>query len=252
MTTDSAPLRVLIVDDEPLARQVARQHAEAQPGVEVVGECANGYEAVRAVSDVVPDVIVLDVQMPKLSGFDVLELIGTGPAVIFATAHDEFALKAFEVHAVDYLLKPFSGARMGEALERARTRLASATPGGTAALRDALRQVRVDRVLVRDGHKVHVVPVDRLDYVQAQDDYVMLQTGDRGLLKEQPLSSLEAQLDPSRFVRIHRSYLINLARLERVELEAKDRRVAVLTTGVRLPVSRSGHQRLTAALGTTS
>lgn len=250
MTSPSGrPLRVLIVDDEPLARQVARHHAEAVPDVEVVGECANGYEAVKAVSDVVPDVLVLDVQMPKLSGFDVLELIGSGPAVIFATAHDEFALKAFEVHAVDYLLKPFSRDRMAEALERARGRLAAHAPQGEAALRDALRLVRIDRVLVRDGHKVHIVPVEQLDYVQAQDDYVMLHAGERALLKEQPLSSLEAQLDPSRFIRIHRSYLVHLARLDRVELEAKDRRVAVLTTGARLPVSRAGHQRLTEALG---
>ena len=248
MTQDAASLRVLIVDDEPLARQVARQYAEAVPGVDVVGECANGYEAVRAVSDTVPDVIVLDVQMPKLSGFDVLELIGGGPAVIFATAHDEFALKAFDVHAVDYLLKPFSQERMAEALERARGRLTASAAGATIALRDALRQVRVERVLVRDGSRVHIVPTDRLDYVQAQDDYVMLHAGERALLKEQPLSSLEAQLDPASFVRIHRSYLINIARLERVELEAKDRRVAVLTTGARLPVSRSGHKRLTEAL----
>jgi two-component system LytT family response regulator len=248
MTQDTAPLKVLIVDDEPLARQVARQYAEAVPGVEVVGECANGYEAVKAVSEAVPDVLVLDVQMPKLSGFDVLELIGGGPAVIFATAHDEFALKAFEVHAVDYLLKPFSQERMAEALERARGRLAAEAAGAALALRDALRQVRIERILVRDGGRVHIVPVDRLDYVQAQDDYVMLYAGEKTLLKEQPLSSLEAQLDPARFVRIHRSYLINLARLERVELEAKDRRVAVLTTGARLPVSRSGHQRLTEAL----
>src|SRR5690606_32331817 len=209
---------------------------------------ANGYEAVKAVSEAVPDVLVLDVQMPKLSGFDVLELIGGGPAVIFATAHDEFALKAFEVHAVDYLLKPFSQERMAEALERARGRLAAEAAGAALALRDALRQVRIERILVRDGGRVHIVPVDRLDYVQAQDDYVMLYAGEKTLLKEQPLSSLEAQLDPARFVRIHRSYLINLARLERVELEAKDRRVAVLTTGARLPVSRSGHQRLTEAL----
>jgi len=249
MTQDVRPLRVLIVDDEPLARQVARQHAEAVPGVEVVGECANGYEAVKAVSDAVPDVLILDVQMPKLTGFDVLELIGTGPAVVFATAHDEFALQAFDVHAVDYLLKPFSRARMAEALERARGRLAASGAGGPAALRDALRQVRVDRILVRDGHKVHIVPVEQLDYVQAQDDYVMLHAGDKALLKEQPLSSLEAQLDPAAFVRIHRSYLVNLARLERVDLEAKDRRVAVLTTGARLPVSRSGHQRLSDVLG---
>lgn len=248
MTIDVQPLRVLVVDDEPLARQVARDYAQAVEGVVVVGECANGYEAVKAVSEAVPDVIVLDVQMPRLSGFDVLELIGTGPAVIFATAHDEFALKAFDVHAVDYLLKPFSQTRMAEALTRARHRLASQPGAGTAGLRDALRQVRVDRILVRDGHKVHIVAVDTLDYVQAQDDYVMLHAGGKALLKEQPLASLEAQLDPARFVRVHRSYLINLASLDRVELEAKDRRVVVLRGGVRLPVSRSGHQRLTARL----
>ena len=248
MTADLRPLRVLIVDDEPLARQVAREHAAATAGVEVVGECANGYEAIKAVSDTVPDVIVLDVQMPRLSGFDVLELIGAGPAIVFAPAHDEFALKAFEVHAVDYLLKPFSQARMAEALGRARDRLTATAGGGAAALRDALRQVRVDRILVRDGHKIHIVRVDTLDYVQAQDDYVMLHAGDKALLKEQPLASLEGQLDPATFVRIHRSYLINLTRLERVELEAKDRRVAVLRSGVRLPVSRSGHQRLTERL----
>lgn len=248
MTADVQPLRVLVVDDEPLARQVARDYAQAVEGVVVVGECANGYEAVKAVSDAVPDVILLDVQMPRLSGFDVLELIGAGPAVIFATAHDEFALKAFEVHAVDYLLKPFSQTRMAEALARARHRLATQPGAGTEGLREALRQVRVDRILVRDGHKVHIVAVERLDYVQAQDDYVMLHAGGRALLKEQPLASLEAQLDPARFVRIHRSYLINLACLERVELEAKDRRVVVLRSGVRLPVSRSGHQRLSERL----
>jgi two-component system LytT family response regulator len=223
---------------------VARDYAAAVDGVVVVGECANGYEAVKAVSDAVPDVLLLDVQMPRLSGFDVLELIGTGPAVIFATAHDEFALKAFDVHAVDYLLKPFSQARMTEALTRARERLASRSGDGTEGLRAAMRQVRVDRILVRDGHKVHIVNVDTLEYVQAQDDYVMLHAGGKALLKEQPLASLEAQLDPARFVRVHRSYLINLACLERVELEAKDRRVVVLTSGVRVPVSRSGHQRL--------
>lgn len=246
--TDVQPLRVLVVDDEPLARQIARDYAQAVEGVVVVGECANGYEAVKAVSDAVPDVILLDVQMPRLSGFDVLELIGAGQAVIFATAHDEFALKAFDVHAVDYLLKPFSQTRMAEALARARDRLSTPRGAGTESLREAMRLVRVERILVRDGHKVHIVAVDTLDYVQAQDDYVMLHAGGRSLLKEQPLASLEAQLDPARFVRIHRSYLINLARLERVELEAKDRRVVVLRSGVRLPISRSGHQRLSERL----
>ncbi len=243
------PLRVLVVDDEALARQLAVEYLEACDGVEVAGTCANGYEAVKAVSDAMPDVLLLDVQMPKLSGFDVLELIGPGPAVVFATAHDEYALKAFDVHAVDYLLKPFSQVRLAEALVRARQRLATRDTTPIDGLRAELRSVRVERILVRDAGKVFIVPVETLEYVQAQDDYVLLRTQGRNLLKEQPISSLEAQLDPDRFVRIHRSWIINLARLARVELEAKDRRVAVLHDGTRLPISRSGHQRLNEVLG---
>ncbi|MGV3517070.1 LytR/AlgR family response regulator transcription factor [Luteitalea sp.] len=243
------PLRVLVEDDEALARQVAVEYLAGCDGVEVAGQCANGYEAVKAVSEAMPDVLLLDVQMPRLSGFDVLELIGPGPAVIFATAHDEFALKAFEVHAVDYLLKPFSQRRLSEAIERARQRRLAPMDSPVDQLRDALRTVRVERILVRDAGKVFIVPVDTLEYAQAQDDYVLLHTQGRNLLKEQPISSLEAQLDPGRFVRVHRSWLINLAYLAQVELEGKDRRVAVLRDGTRLPVSRSGHQRLTDALG---
>lgn len=243
------PLRVLVVDDEALARDVAVEYLSACEDVEVAGQCANGYEAVKAVSDAMPDVLLLDVQMPKLSGFDVLELIGPGPAVIFATAHDEFALKAFEVHAVDYLLKPFSQARLADAMARARQRLAAHAASPADQLRAALRSVRLERILVRDGGKVFIVPVETLEYAQAQDDYVLLHTQGRNLLKEQPISSLEAQLDPARFVRIHRSWIINLARLARVELEAKDRRVAVLQDGSRLPISRSGQQRLVDVLG---
>jgi len=246
MTT--RPLRVLVVDDEALAREVAVEYLSACEDVEVAGQCANGYEAVKAVSDAMPDVLLLDVQMPKLSGFDVLELIGAGPAVIFATAHDEFALKAFEVHAVDYLLKPFSQARLAAAIERARQRLVAPAASPADDLRAALRAVRLERILVRDGGKVFIVPVDSLEYAQAQDDYVLLRAQGRNLLKEQPISSLESQLDPARFVRIHRSWIINLACLDRVELEAKDRRVAVLADGSRLPISRSGQQRLTVAL----
>ena len=243
------PLKVLVVDDEALAREVAIEYLAGCDDVVVAGECANGYEAVKAVSDAMPDVLLLDVQMPRLSGFDVLELIGPGPAVIFATAHDEYALKAFEVHAVDYLLKPFSRERLVAAIGRARDRLRAREASPTEGLRAALRGVRIERILVRDAGKVFIVPVDTLDYAQAQDDYVLLHTQGRNLLKEQPISSLEGQLDPARFVRIHRSWLINLTRLARVELEAKDRRIAVLQDGTRLPISRSGHQRLSDALG---
>jgi two-component system LytT family response regulator len=238
-------LRVLIVDDEAPARMAVRAGLAQVGGVEVVGECANGFEAVKAVADTQPDVVLLDVQMPKLDGFEVLELIDRAVPVVFVTAYDEFALRAFDVHAVDYLLKPFTDRRLAEALDRVRQRQAPAVPDpavlGVAARRPG---TTLERVVIRDGAQVHVVPVDRIDYVEAQDDYVAFHTGGRTLLKEQTLGQLESQLDVRRFVRIHRSYLLNIERLARVELYAKDSRLAILTDGTKLPVSRSGHQRL--------
>ena len=245
MSVQDDRLRVVIVDDEEPARLAARQALEAVGDVDIVGECANGFEAVRVVGETRPDVMLLDVQMPKLDGFDVLELIGRDVPVVFVTAHDEFALRAFEVHAVDYLLKPFSVERLTEALERVRARLGSPGPD-PAALRSAARPsgAPLERVVIRDGAQVHVVAVDKIDYVEAQDDYVAFRTAGKMLLKEQTLGDLEAQLDPRRFVRIHRSYVLNIERLSRVELYAKDSRVAVLGDGTKLPVSRSGYQRL--------
>lgn len=236
-------LRVVVVDDEEPARLALRQDLEALGGVEIVGECANGLEAVKVVGDVRPDLLILDVQMPKLDGFDVLELVGGDVPVVFVTAYDEFAIRAFEIHAVDYLLKPFTRERLGAALERARARR-SGPPAD--ALRASARApgTPLERVVIRDGAQVHVVPVDRIDYVEAQDDYVAFRTGGRALLKEQTLAQVEAQLDPQRFVRIHRSYLLNIERLARVELYAKDSRIAILTDGTKLPVSRAGYQRL--------
>jgi two-component system LytT family response regulator len=239
-------LRVVIVDDEPLARAMVRQCIGAHPGVEIVAECANGFEAVKAVSELTPDLLFLDVQMPKLSGFEVLELIGRNVAVIFTTAYDQYALRAFEVHAVDYLLKPFSEARFAEALSRARERIASkdALPVDALVSQSRPRQGPLGRVLIRDGSQVHVLPADRIDYVEAQDDYVAFKADGKSYLKDQTLGSVEASLDPARFVRIHRSYLLNIDRLARVELYAKDSRVAILRDGTRLPVSRAGYARL--------
>jgi two-component system LytT family response regulator len=244
MGADVVVLRSVIVDDEEPARLALRADLEAVGGVSIVGECANGFEAVRLVGEVQPDVVLLDVQMPKLDGFEVLELIGPGVPVVFCTAYDQFALRAFEVHAVDYLLKPYSRDRLRDALQRVRSRQGRAEPTG-ATLRAAARPGQpLERVVVRDGAQVHVVAVDKIDYVEAQDDYVAFRTGGRTLLKEQTLSELETQLDPRRFVRIHRSYLVNLDRLAKVELYAKDSRVAVLTDGTKLPLSRAGYQRL--------
>jgi two-component system, LytTR family, response regulator len=243
-------LRIVIVDDEPLARTVVREYAAASPGVEIVADCANGFEAVKAVAELKPDLVLLDVQMPKLDGFEVLELLGRDQPVIFVTAYDQYALRAFEVHAVDYLLKPFSADRFAEALTRARDRLRVrlATP-----IDDLVRDARprtgpLERVLIRDGANVHVLPVDKIDFVEAQDDYIAFKSEGKQYLKDQPLSVVEASLDPARFVRIHRSFLLNIERLAKVELYAKDSRMAILRDGTRLPVSRAGYARLSELL----
>jgi two-component system LytT family response regulator len=243
---EETPLRVVIVDDEPLARAVIREYLAAHPGVAIVAECGNGFEAVKAVSDNSPDLMFLDVQMPKLDGFEVLELLGRDIAVIFTTAYDQYALRAFEVHAIDYLLKPFDAQRFSEALSRARARLLARDPMPVAALVQEARPKAgfLERVLIRDGAQVHVIPVDRIDYVEAQDDYVCFKAEGREYLKDQTMGALEASLDPGRFVRIHRSYVLNIERIARVELYAKDSRMAILRDGKRLPVSRSGYARL--------
>jgi two-component system LytT family response regulator len=247
-------MRIAIVDDEELARQVLREYLAALPDVEVVAECANGFEAVKTVSELRPDLLLLDVQMPKLSGFEVLELVGKEVAVVFTTAYDQYALRAFEVHAVDYLLKPFSPERLAEALSRARDRLRRGERWPPAEVATTARPPagHATRVLVRDGSRVHVIPIHKIDYVQAQDDYVAFRSDGKDYLKEQTLAEVAATLDPSKFVRIHRSYILALDRLARVELDERENRVAVLTTGQKLPVSRAGYTRLSKAIGSDS
>ena len=243
-------IRAVVVDDEPLSRALILEYLAGHPDVEVVAECANGFEAVRAVTELQPDLIFLDVQMPKLDGFEVLELIGSDVGVIFVTAYDTYALRAFEVHAVDYLLKPFRAARFAEALDEARGRLARAerTPVSRVLASARPPGAHIERILIRSGTKVDVIPVGRIDYVQARDDYVGFMVGGRELLKQQPLADLEGQLDPGRFVRIHRSCILNLDRLARLELATRQSYVAILKDGTELPVSRSGYARLNALL----
>ncbi|GLH72313.1 DNA-binding response regulator [Geothrix limicola] len=244
-------MKALIIDDEDLARAVVREHLSAHPDVEVAAECANGFEALKAAAQHQPDLIFLDIQMPKLDGFEVLELLeaeGKRPAVVFVTAYDQHAMRAFEAHAVDYLLKPFSKERFDAALAKARALQTAApatpTPAATELAAAARQGKPLERIVVKDGPKVTVVHLDRLDWVQAQDDYVLLRTEGKNLLKQQTLASLESQLDPSCFIRIHRSYILNLDRLVRVEQDTKEHRDAILRDGTRLPVSRAGFQRL--------
>ena len=236
----------LIVEDEELARKLLREMLSSHPEIEIAAECGNGMEPVKAAAEHKPDLLFLDVQMPKLTGFDVLELIEReGVAVIFVTAYDQYAMKAFDVHAVDYLLKPFSRERFEAALERAK----SDKPGkdvDAAKLAAAARPAGqfAERIVVKDGTKVNLIPIAKLDYAEALDDYVSLACEGKKHLKQQTISGLEMALDPALFVRIHRSYLVNLERVTRIEPYGKDSKVAILTNGVKLPVSRTGFTRL--------
>jgi two-component system LytT family response regulator len=244
-----AKIRTVLVDDEQLARQVLREFISAHAELEIAAECSNGFEAVKAVADQKPDLLFLDVQMPKLDGFEVLELIGNQTAVVFVTAYDNYAIKAFEVHAVDYLLKPFSAERFNAALTRAKQRLSGGAPQKSPAAADLAASARppaqyLDRVAVREGSQVSIIPVSKLDYAEAQDDYVALVSAGKKHLKQQTISNLEASLDPTRFLRVHRSYIVNLERVSKVEPYGKDTHVAVLSTGVQIPVSRAGYARL--------
>ena len=250
MTTEpiAGRLGVVVVDDEAPARSLLCELLAAHPDVEVVAECANGFDAVKAVTEHRPDLILLDIQMPKLDGFEVLELIGDDVSVIFVTAFDQHAIRAFEVHAVDYLLKPFDADRLAAALARARERIGRSEK---LPVRDIVSTRRgeasdpLQRILIRDRAEVHVIPVDQVDYIEAQDDYVAVKAGGRSYLREQPLGDLEKGLDSTRFVRIHCRYVLQIDRLARIETTVTNSRIAVLADRTRLPISRSGYRRLT-------
>lgn len=246
-------MRVIVVDDETLARSILMEHLAQVPDVEVIGQAANGFEAVKLAEELQPDLVFLDIQMPKLSGFEVLELLAErAPAVIFTTAFDEYALRAFEVHAVDYLLKPVEPPRLKEAVERAAERLRNRVPQPSAQqLAAAARPPgkTLERVLIRHEGRVHVLPLERIDYVEAQDDYLSFAANGKRLRKQQTMSELETQLDPSRFVRIHRSFILNIERLARIDLYGKDSWLAILSDGSKLPMSRTGHAKLKELIG---
>jgi two-component system, LytTR family, response regulator len=244
-------LRTVIVEDEELARRILREMLEPHSEVAIVGECANGFDAVKTVTELKPDLVFLDVQMPKLDGFEVLELIGNEVAIIFVTAYDQHALRAFEVHAVDYLLKPYAAERLSAALDRARRRLGQKTLPDPADFAAAAREKGryAERLVVKDGTRVQIIPVGKLDYAEAQDDYIALASQGKKHLKQQTISSLEASLDPKNFLRIHRSCVVNLERVAKIEPYGKDSHIAILNDGTRLPVSRTGYGRLRALLG---
>jgi two-component system, LytTR family, response regulator len=239
-------ITAIVVDDEQLARQFLTEMLGEHPEVNVVAECKNGFEAVKAVAEHNPDLIFLDIQMPKLDGFEVLELIDRQDiAVVFATAYDQYALKAFDSHAVDYLLKPYSKDRLARAIEKVMKNMGTSLPE-MSALRanDSGASEYLTRIVVKDGSRIDVIPVNEVSYILAEDDYVNIHYGHQSVLKHQTLSSIAQSLDNSRFVRIHRSSIVNIDYVERIELLARDKYIAILKDRTELRISRSGHKRL--------
>lgn len=245
-------IKTILIDDEPLARSIVKEYLQAWPEFSIVQECGDGFEGIKAINAHAPDVIFLDIQMPKINGFEMLELIESPPAVIFTTAFDEYAIKAFETHAVDYLLKPFSKERFDKALQKWLNSRATATTPGDAqplletAARSASHQ---NRVVVKEGSKIKIIPIPHIQYLEAADDYVKIHTADGTYLKNKTMAHFEQLLSAQQFVRIHRSYIINVQLITRIDPYEKDSHLVILQNGMRLPVSKSGYVRLKEALG---
>ena len=241
-------MKVIIIDDEPLARMVIREYIESYPDIEVICECDNGFEGLKAIHQYSPDLVFLDIQMPKINGFEMLELVDSPPPVIFTTAFDEYAIKAFESNAVDYLLKPFSKSRFDNALQRYLVR----TPGiETQPVLDsaAVSPTQQNRIIVKDGSKIKIIPVSQVHYIQAADDYVKIHTAEGGFLKNRTMGFFEESLSAFQFVRIHRSYIVNTQLITRIDPYEKEGHLVRLNTGDSLPVSKTGYAKLKIALG---
>jgi two-component system LytT family response regulator len=240
--------KVIIIDDEPLAREVVKEYLEAFGELQVVAECNDGFEAVKAISAHQPDLIFLDIQMPKISGFEMLELLEEPPAVIFATAFDEFAIKAFEANAVDYLLKPFSEDRFAAAVRKYLDQRGEARSRIPALMESIQKDAPLQRIVIRDGTKIKIVPLHEVIMLEAADDYVKIHTKTGVYLKKKTMASFEQNLPETQFVRVHRSYIVNISEITRIDPMEKENHVALLKSGARVPVSKSGYQKLKSCL----
>jgi two-component system LytT family response regulator len=241
--------KVIIIDDEPLARSIVKEYLQKHPQMEVMQECNDGFEGVKAIQQHQPDLIFLDIQMPKINGFEMLELIEQPPAVIFATAFDEFAIKAFEAHAIDYLLKPFNQERFDKAIGKWMEK--KTADKATQELLETASQSpsQSNRIVVKNGSKIKIIPVHDVLYLEAADDYVKVHTNEGYFLKNKTMNHFEQSLDGNQFVRSHRSYIINVQQITRIDPYEKDNHVAILRSGGKVPVSRSGYVKLRNVLG---
>jgi len=243
-------IRTIIVDDEILARKYLIEMLKEHSDIQVVQECSNGFEAVKAISKHKPDLLLLDIQMPKLDGFEVLELVETNFALVLVIAYDQYALKAFNSHAVDYLLKPFSKERLCEALTKVRKNIGKPLPSIEELKHTSSnKQEFQKRIVVKEGNKIVIIKEENIDYIQAEDDYISIFSNGKSHLKHQTISSLEKCMDPSRFVRIHRSIIVNIEKISSIELMAKDKYAAILKNHTQLSISRSRHKKLKEILG---
>ena len=244
-------IKTVVIDDEPLARTIVAEYLKSYPEIEVVQECNDGFEGVKSIAQHKPELIFLDIQMPKINGFEMLELIDDPPAVIFTTAFDEYAIKAFEAHAIDYLLKPFSKDRFDKALQKwLGQRHGQQLEPKSAVLQEQLRQPEErNRVVVKEGSNIRIIPVNEIHYIEAYDDYVKIFTQKEMFLKKKTMNYFENILDPSQFVRVHRSYILQLSQITRIEPMEKETHLASLKTGVKIPLSKSGYSKLKVILG---
>ena len=254
-------LKAIIIDDEPLACQMVQEYLQFWPQIEIVSTCHDGFEGFKAIQQHKPDLLFLDIQMPKINGFEMLELVEHPPAIIFTTAFDEYAIKAFDHHAVDYLLKPFSKERFDRAVSKfigdqpqeqnKQAGNSSAQSANLASLLDAAAQSprQQNRIVIRDNSNIKIIPVEEIHYLEAADDYVKIVTGNGQFLKNRTMASLEKQLPEQAFVRIHRSYILNVREITQLHPHDKDTYTVVLRSGKKLPVSKTGYPRLKLVLG---
>ena len=243
-------IKTILIDDEPLARTIIKEYADAYPQLDIVQECGDGFDGLKAIMQHKPQLVFLDVQMPKINGFEMLELIEEPPAVIFVTAFDEYAIKAFELHAIDYLLKPFSRERFNKAVEKfieQSNNDSKAIPALPESI--SLSPQQHQRVVVKTAGKIKIIPVDDIHFLEAADDYVKIHTKEGGFLKNRTMAHFEKSLDTNLFVRTHRSFIVNVQQITRIDPYEKENYVAVLKNGKQVSVSKSGYAKLKAVLG---
>lgn len=245
-------IKAILVDDEPLARSILGEYLESYPQVQVVAECNDGFEGAKAIMQHQPDVVFLDIQMPKINGFEMLEVLDKKPCIIFTTAFDEYAIQAFEQHAIDYLLKPITKKRFDQAMDKLLNfpQPESQNTHAQQLLDDVLDTPgNVERVVVKTGNNIKIIPVDQVIYLEADDDYVRIHTDDGVFLKNKTMAAFEKQLNPNQFVRVHRSFIVKVAHITRLEPLERNSYVAVLANGTQVAVSKNGYSRLKQLLG---